>query len=49
VRDAWVFKSGGTFSLHYDAASPQGWPSALLAELTWIAWLRHSVGRSLEG
>jgi predicted GH43/DUF377 family glycosyl hydrolase len=29
ARDAWVFKSGGTFFLHYDAASRQGWLSAL--------------------
>ena len=29
ARDVWVFQSGGSYYLHYDAASPTGWLTAL--------------------
>ena len=29
ARDAWVFRDGDTYHLHYDAAGPSGWLAAL--------------------
>jgi predicted GH43/DUF377 family glycosyl hydrolase len=29
ARDAWVFKEGDTYYLHYDAAGPKGWLTSL--------------------
>lgn len=29
ARDAWVFRDGDTYYMHYDAAGPEGWRAAL--------------------
>ena len=29
ARDVWVWKSGGTYYMHYDGAGPEGWLACL--------------------
>jgi len=38
ARDVWVFESKGTYYLHYDAAGPKGWLTALATSRDLIHW-----------
>ena len=38
ARDVWVFEAGGTFYMHYDAAGPKGWLSALAVSNNLVTW-----------
>ncbi len=38
ARDVWVFESEGTFYMHYDAAGPQAWLSALAVSKDLVTW-----------
>ena len=38
ARDIWVFESGGTYYMHYDAAGPTGWLAALATSKDLVNW-----------
>lgn len=38
ARDVWVFESGGTYFLHYDAAGPRAWLTALATSRDLVHW-----------
>jgi predicted GH43/DUF377 family glycosyl hydrolase len=38
ARDVWVFESGGTYYMHYDAAGPKGWLASLATSKDLIHW-----------
>ena len=38
ARDVWVFEADGTYYMHYDAAGPKGWLSALAVSKDLIHW-----------
>ena len=38
ARDVWVFESGGTYYLHYDAAGPRAWLTALATSRDLVHW-----------
>ncbi|HEC42525.1 MAG TPA: hypothetical protein ENI20_06820 [Bacteroides sp.] len=38
ARDVWVFESGGTYFMHYDAAGPKGWLSSLAVSKDLVNW-----------
>ena len=38
ARDIWVFESGGTYYMHYDAAGPMGWLAALATSKDLVHW-----------
>lgn len=38
ARDVWVFESDGTYYMHYDAAGPKGWLSALAVSKDLVNW-----------
>jgi predicted GH43/DUF377 family glycosyl hydrolase len=38
ARDVWVFENKGTYYMHYDAAGPKGWLSALAISTDLIQW-----------
>ena len=38
ARDVWVYESGGTYYMHYDAAGPKGWLAALATSKDLIHW-----------
>jgi predicted GH43/DUF377 family glycosyl hydrolase len=43
ARDAWVFHSGKTFYMHYDAAGPKGWLVALATSKDLVHWKKHGT------
>jgi predicted GH43/DUF377 family glycosyl hydrolase len=47
ARDAWVFESGGTYYMHYDAAGPEGWLAALATSEDLTKWERKGTALSL--
>lgn len=38
ARDVWVFQSGGTYYMHYDAAGPRGWLCSLAVSKDLVTW-----------
>lgn len=38
ARDVWVFESGGLYYLHYDAAGPRAWLTALATSRDLVHW-----------
>ena len=38
ARDVWVYRTDGTFYMHYDAAGPKGWLAALATSKDLIHW-----------
>jgi predicted GH43/DUF377 family glycosyl hydrolase len=38
ARDVWVFESGGTYYMHYDAAGPKGWLCSLAVSTDLVSW-----------
>ena len=38
ARDVWVYESGGTYYLHYDAAGPRAWLAALATSRDLVHW-----------
>jgi predicted GH43/DUF377 family glycosyl hydrolase len=40
ARDAWVFKAGDTYIMHYDAAGPRGWLCARATSIDLLNWKR---------
>ena len=38
ARDVWVFEAGGVYYMHYDAAGPKGWLSALAVSKDLVSW-----------
>ena len=38
ARDAWVFRHGDTYYMHYDAAGPKGWLCALAVSKDLVHW-----------
>lgn len=38
ARDVWIFESDGTYYMHYDAAGPKGWLSALAVSTDLVNW-----------
>ena len=46
ARDIWVFESGGTYYMHYDAAGPAGWLAALATSKDLVHWVKQ--GPALE-
>ena len=46
ARDIWVFESGGTYYMHYDAAGPTGWLAALATSKDLVHW--DKKGPALE-
>lgn len=40
ARDVWVFESGGTHYMHYDAAGPRGWLCSLAVSKDLTTWVK---------
>jgi predicted GH43/DUF377 family glycosyl hydrolase len=40
ARDVWVYQSGDTYYMHYDAAGPQGWLAALAVSKDLAHWTK---------
>src|SRR5690242_5188491 len=38
ARDVWVWESGGTYYMHYDAAGPTAWLTALATSRDVVHW-----------
>jgi hypothetical protein len=49
ARDVWVFESGGTYYMHYDAAGPKGWLAALATSRDLIQWEKKGPVLELGG
>ena len=47
ARDAWVFRNGNRFYLHYDAAGATGWLTALATSRDLIHWKKHGIVMNL--
>lgn len=47
ARDVWVFRSGGTCYMHYDAAGPTGWLCALATSKDLVTWKKKGPVLSL--
>ena len=43
ARDVWVFKRGHKYYMHYDAAGPTGWLSALATSRDLYHWTEHGT------
>jgi len=43
ARDAWVFKSGSNFYLHYDGAGPKAWLTSLATSTDLIHWTKKGA------
>jgi predicted GH43/DUF377 family glycosyl hydrolase len=43
ARDVWVFEHDGTYYMHYDAAGPTGWLSALATSPDGVHWTKHGT------
>ncbi|MCX6622101.1 MAG: hypothetical protein NTY38_13740 [Acidobacteria bacterium] len=43
ARDVWVWKSGGTYYMHYDAAGPKGWLAALAVSRDGRQWQKKGT------
>jgi predicted GH43/DUF377 family glycosyl hydrolase len=41
ARDVWVFEHGGSYFMHYDAAGPTAWLSALATSKDLVHWTKH--------
>ncbi len=46
ARDVWVWKTDGTYYMHYDAAGPKGWLSSLATSKDLLRWTK--VGPVLD-
>jgi predicted GH43/DUF377 family glycosyl hydrolase len=40
ARDVWVWKSGGTYFMHYDGAGPEGWLACLATSQDLMHWIK---------
>jgi len=53
ARDVWVFEHAGSYFMHYDAAGPAAWLSALATSKDLVHWTQHgpvlALGRPGEG
>ena len=53
ARDVWVFESGGTYYMHYDAAGPRGWLCSLAVSKDLTSWRKKGpildFGKSGQG
>ncbi len=43
ARDVWVWKSGATYYMHYDAAGPLGWLAALATSRDGVHWTKKGT------
>ncbi|MCC7499860.1 MAG: hypothetical protein IT160_19930 [Bryobacterales bacterium] len=43
ARDVWVWKTGGVYYMHYDAAGPVGWLAALATSADGVHWTKHGT------
>jgi hypothetical protein len=43
ARDVWVHQAGGTYYMHYDAAGPKGWLTALATSKNLIDWQKKGT------
>src|SRR5664279_5424378 len=41
ARDVWVFEHGGSYFMHYDAAGPTAWLSALATSKDLVHWAKQ--------
>jgi predicted GH43/DUF377 family glycosyl hydrolase len=53
ARDVWVFEHGGSYFMHYDAAGPTAWLSALATSKDLVHWAKQGpvlqLGKPGEG
>ena len=49
ARDVWVYESEGTWYMHYDAAGPTGWLTALATSRDLVNWRKQGTVLSLGG
>lgn len=43
ARDVWVFQSGDTYYMHYDAAGPTAWLAALATSKDLVHWVKQGA------
>lgn len=43
ARDVWVWESGGTYYMHYDAAGPKAWLAALATSSDLVHWVKKGA------